>query len=136
MAKLRQVINLKVRIMSLVYTQSCLPRSGDQPKGTNPWGLVPRHKVCERREESIQKVAEMPGCAISKHTVLHHDHCALQEPRMSIFKHATDILGAKVNRLLSRAEDPAETLDLSYEKMLTSLQEGKRHPRLPDRAGI
>ncbi|WCE94029.1 PspA/IM30 family protein [Acidithiobacillus ferriphilus] len=55
---------------------------------------------------------------------------------MSIFKHATDILGAKVNRLLSRAEDPAETLDLSYEKMLTSLQEGKRHPRLPDRAGI
>ncbi|CDQ10881.1 protein of unknown function [Acidithiobacillus ferrivorans] len=44
MAKLRQVINLKVRIMSLVYTQSCLPRSGDQPKGINPWGLMPRHK--------------------------------------------------------------------------------------------
>ena len=46
---------------------------------------------------------------------------------MSIFKHAADILEAKVNRLLSRAEDPAETLDLSYEKMLTNLQEGKRH---------
>ncbi|OAP92199.1 hypothetical protein A4H96_04360 [Acidithiobacillus ferrooxidans] len=24
--------------------QSCPPRSGDQPKGTNPQGLVPRHK--------------------------------------------------------------------------------------------
>ncbi|MDA8114823.1 MAG: PspA/IM30 family protein [Acidithiobacillus sp.] len=46
---------------------------------------------------------------------------------MSIFKHAANILEAKVNKLLSRAEDPAETLDLSYEKMLTSLQEAKRH---------
>ena len=46
---------------------------------------------------------------------------------MSIFKHAANILEAKVNKLLNRAEDPAETLDLSYEKMLTSLQEAKRH---------
>ena len=46
---------------------------------------------------------------------------------MSIFQHAANILEAKVHKLLSRAEDPAETLDLSYEKMLTSLQEAKRH---------
>jgi phage shock protein A len=46
---------------------------------------------------------------------------------MSLFKHAANILEAKVNRLLSKAEDPAETLDLSYEKMITNLQESKRH---------
>ncbi len=46
---------------------------------------------------------------------------------MSLFKHAANILEAKVNKLLSKAEDPSETLDLSYEKMLTSLQESKRH---------
>ena len=46
---------------------------------------------------------------------------------MSIFQHAANILEAKVHKLLSRVEDPAETLDLSYEKMLTSLQEAKRH---------
>ena len=46
---------------------------------------------------------------------------------MSIFKHAADILEAKVSKLLSRAEDPAETLELSYEKMITSLQDAKRH---------
>ncbi|WP_298173305.1 PspA/IM30 family protein [Acidithiobacillus sp.] len=46
---------------------------------------------------------------------------------MSIFKHAANILEARVNKLLSRAEDPAATLDLSYEKMLASLQEAKHH---------
>ena len=46
---------------------------------------------------------------------------------MSIFKHAADILEAKVSKLLSKAEDPAETLELSYEKMITSLQDAKRH---------
>lgn len=46
---------------------------------------------------------------------------------MSLFKHAAQILEAKVNKLLNQAEDPAETLDLSYEKMVASLQETKRH---------
>ncbi len=46
---------------------------------------------------------------------------------MSIFKHAAAILEAKVSKLLSKAEDPAETLELSYEKMITSLQDAKRH---------
>jgi len=32
-------------IDQLDQKQSCLPRSGDQPKGTDPQGLVPRHKT-------------------------------------------------------------------------------------------
>lgn len=46
---------------------------------------------------------------------------------MSIFKHASEILEARVNHFLNKAEDPAETLDLSYEKMIESLQDSKRH---------
>ncbi|MBU2812151.1 PspA/IM30 family protein [Acidithiobacillus thiooxidans] len=46
---------------------------------------------------------------------------------MSLFKHASEILQGKVNHFLNNAEDPAETLDLSYEKMITNLQETKRH---------
>jgi len=46
---------------------------------------------------------------------------------MSLFKHASAILQARINHFLNNAEDPAETLDLSYEKMLSSLQETKRH---------
>ena len=46
---------------------------------------------------------------------------------MSIFKHAAEILESKVNHFLDNAEDPAETLDLSYEKMIANLQDTKRH---------
>ena len=45
---------------------------------------------------------------------------------MSLFKHASEILQGKINHFLNNAEDPAETLDLSYEKMITNLQETKR----------
>ncbi|SCC94214.1 putative Phage shock protein A (PspA) [Thiomonas sp. X19] len=46
---------------------------------------------------------------------------------MSMFKHAAEILEARVNTFLNRADDPAQTLDLSYEKMITTLQDTKRH---------
>ena len=46
---------------------------------------------------------------------------------MSIFKHAAEILEGKVNHFLDNAEDPGETLDLSYEKMIANLQDTKRH---------
>ena len=46
---------------------------------------------------------------------------------MSIFSRVADILQAKTHTLLNRLEDPNETLDLSYEKMITGLQETKRH---------
>ena len=54
LAKLRQAIDLQGRITSLGGGQSCLPRSGDLPKGTNPQGLVPRHKG----EASIRSLSE------------------------------------------------------------------------------
>lgn len=46
---------------------------------------------------------------------------------MSVFARVADLLQAKTHKLLDRLEDPNETLDLSYEKMLTQLQETKRH---------
>ncbi|MHB1280971.1 MAG: PspA/IM30 family protein [Acidithiobacillus sp.] len=46
---------------------------------------------------------------------------------MSIFKRAAEILEGKVNHFLDNAEDPGESLDLSYEKMITNLQDTKRH---------
>ena len=46
---------------------------------------------------------------------------------MSILKHAAEILEGKVNHFLDNAEDPGESLDLSYEKMITNLQDTKRH---------
>lgn len=46
---------------------------------------------------------------------------------MSLFKHASEILQGKINHFLNNAEDPSETLDLSYEKMISNLQETKRH---------
>lgn len=46
---------------------------------------------------------------------------------MSIFSRAWDVTQAKVNALLDRVEDPNQALDLSYEKMLSSLQEIKTH---------
>src|SRR5579864_3945618 len=46
---------------------------------------------------------------------------------MSILSRVADILQAKTHTLLNRLEDPNDTLDLSYEKMLTGLQDTKRH---------
>jgi len=46
---------------------------------------------------------------------------------MSLFKRATEIIEAKFNKLMNAAEDPNESLELSYEKMLSGLQETRRH---------
>ena len=46
---------------------------------------------------------------------------------MSILNRVADLFQAKTNKLLNSLEDPSATLDLSYEKMLTGLQETKRH---------
>ena len=46
---------------------------------------------------------------------------------MSILGRVADLFQAKTHKLLNALEDPNETLDLSYEKMLTGLQETKRH---------
>jgi phage shock protein A len=43
-----------------------------------------------------------------------------------VFKRVSAILQAKTNKVLDRAEDPRETLDLSYEKQLESLQKVRR----------
>lgn len=43
-----------------------------------------------------------------------------------IFGRFSILIKAKVSRLLDRAEDPAETLDYSYQKQLESLQQVKR----------
>ncbi len=43
-----------------------------------------------------------------------------------VFKRMSAILQAKTNKVLDRAEDPRETLDLSYEKQLESLQKVRR----------
>ena len=46
---------------------------------------------------------------------------------MSILGRVADLFTAKTHKLLDSLEDPNDTLDLSYEKMLTGLQETKRH---------
>jgi phage shock protein A len=46
---------------------------------------------------------------------------------MSVFGRVADILQAKTSKLLDRLENPNETLDLSYEKMISGLQETKLH---------
>jgi phage shock protein A len=46
---------------------------------------------------------------------------------MSILGRVADLFQAKTQKLLNALEDPNDTLDLSYEKMLTGLQETKRH---------
>lgn len=46
---------------------------------------------------------------------------------MSIFGRIADLFQAKTNKLLDALEDPNDTLDLSYEKMVTGLQETKAH---------
>ncbi len=45
---------------------------------------------------------------------------------MGLLSRAGEIVRAKFNSLLNRAENPNETLDYSYEKQLTSLQNVKR----------
>ena len=46
---------------------------------------------------------------------------------MSIFGRIADLFQAKTHKLLTSLEDPNETLDLSYEKMIVGLQDTKRH---------
>lgn len=46
---------------------------------------------------------------------------------MSIISRVLDLFTAKTHALLNAMEDPNETLDLSYEKMLTGVQETKAH---------
>ena len=46
---------------------------------------------------------------------------------MNVFGRVADILQAKTSKLLDRLENPNETLDLSYEKMIVGLQETKLH---------
>jgi phage shock protein A len=43
-----------------------------------------------------------------------------------VFKRISAIFQAKANKVLDKAEDPRETLDLSYEKQLDSLQKVRR----------
>ncbi len=45
---------------------------------------------------------------------------------MSVMKRLSGIFQAKANKLLDKAEDPRETLDLSYEKQLEMLQKVRR----------
>jgi phage shock protein A len=47
-------------------------------------------------------------------------------PVAGTWKRITAIFRAKTNKLLDKAEDPRETLDLSYEKQLESLQKVRR----------
>ena len=46
---------------------------------------------------------------------------------MTIFGRVADLFQSKTNRLLNLIEDPNDTLDLTYEKMLLGIQETKRH---------
>ncbi|MCF3946408.1 PspA/IM30 family protein [Acidiphilium sp. AL] len=46
---------------------------------------------------------------------------------MSLMSRFTNLVAAKANKFLDAAEDPDAELELSYEKMLTSLQETKGH---------
>ena len=45
---------------------------------------------------------------------------------MGVFQRFLNIFRAKANRVLDRAEDPRDTLDLSYEKQLENLQKVRR----------
>jgi phage shock protein A len=46
---------------------------------------------------------------------------------MSILGRMADLLQAKTHALLDKMEDPNQLLDLSYEKMISGLQETKQH---------
>jgi phage shock protein A len=45
---------------------------------------------------------------------------------LGVFQRLANIFRAKTNKLLDRAEDPRDTLDLSYEKQLENLQKVRR----------
>jgi len=45
---------------------------------------------------------------------------------MSVFRRFADIVRAKVNKMLDRAEDPRDTLDLSYTQQMENLQKLRR----------
>jgi len=45
---------------------------------------------------------------------------------MGMFQRLANVVRAKMNKLLDRAEDPRDTLDLSYEKQLENLQKVRR----------
>ncbi|HYA67307.1 MAG TPA: PspA/IM30 family protein [Acidimicrobiales bacterium] len=45
---------------------------------------------------------------------------------MGAFRRLSDIIRAKVNKILDRVEDPRDTLDLSYEKQVENLQKLRR----------
>ncbi|MDD2859708.1 MAG: PspA/IM30 family protein [Acidiphilium sp.] len=46
---------------------------------------------------------------------------------MSLMARFTTLLSAKANKILDAADDPDADMDLSYQKMMTSLQETKAH---------
>ncbi len=46
---------------------------------------------------------------------------------MNIFRRTANIAESKISKFLDSLEDPNAALDLSYEKMLSALQEVKRH---------
>src|SRR6266536_3022443 len=58
--------------------------------------------------------------------VRYPDTCDEEELEMGLLSRAGEIIRAKFNALLNRAENPQETLDYSYEKQLQSLQNVKR----------
>src|SRR5438105_8935320 len=58
--------------------------------------------------------------------VRYPDTCDEEELEMGLLSRAGEIIKAKFSALLSRAENPQETLDYSYEKQLQSLQNVKR----------
>jgi phage shock protein A len=60
-------------------------------------------------------------------TAVRYRHtCDEEELKMGLLSRTGEIIRAKFNALLNRAENPSETLDYSYEKQLTSLQNVKR----------
>jgi len=45
---------------------------------------------------------------------------------MSIMRRMSDLFQQKANKVLDRAEDPVDALDLSYQKQLESLQQVRK----------
>jgi phage shock protein A len=58
--------------------------------------------------------------------VRYPDTCDEEELEMGLFSRTAEIIKAKWNALLNRAENPQETLDYSYERQVQSLQNVKR----------
>jgi len=57
---------------------------------------------------------------------LHSGRIEEVRPVTSVFKRMGGIIQAKANKVLDKAEDPREVLDLSYEKQVESLQKVRR----------